>query len=279
MKSRCDKDSNGSMDPQLRGQQRTRAQLCLVGGGGIREGVVPTCMSLQQASTTSRSVGEEGTLRARSTEGCLWGAGIWGEVERQAKAPGACSRGCLGRAGVQRDLEAALMGAGREPGERDGPAGRPVRNRGKVESVFSASFLLEVSQAGCLPSVLPRTLSRNGEAEENGAGIPNQLRCVRTSACVQPCSSACVYLCACLCVLCGSRVCARARTHMRVCAVCTRACENVYGALTSVCPCIMCECARCAEVCSCVRVCVCTLTGGSMSRPDVGFCFVCFSKV
>lgn len=73
MKSRCDKDSNGSMDPQLRGQQRTRAQLCLVGGGGIREGVVPTCMSLQQASTTSRSVGEGGDFAGQEHRGLSMG--------------------------------------------------------------------------------------------------------------------------------------------------------------------------------------------------------------
>lgn len=60
------------------GQQGTRAQLRLAGGGGIREGVVPTSMSLQQAPTTSRSVGGKRTLQTRSTGGVLWGRGYLG---------------------------------------------------------------------------------------------------------------------------------------------------------------------------------------------------------
>lgn len=60
------------------GQQGTRAQLRLAGGGGVREGVVPTSTTLQQAPTTSRSVGGKGTLQTRSTGGGLWGRGNLG---------------------------------------------------------------------------------------------------------------------------------------------------------------------------------------------------------
>lgn len=66
------------------------------------------------------------------------------------------------------------MGSGREPGERE----RPGEGMGKwkVESLFPASPLSEVSQAECLLSIQPRAPSRNEEAKEDGTGIARRLQ-------------------------------------------------------------------------------------------------------
>lgn len=68
-------------------------------------GIVPTSMSLQEAAITSRSVGGKATVWAGSTGGevDIRLRGLFPRVPLQL------------RAGVQSDLEAALMGAGREP--------------------------------------------------------------------------------------------------------------------------------------------------------------------